>query len=46
MTKKRDEARIWLTVNQSNAVQAWLEKYIEYLNKCIERTKISEERAF
>ena len=46
LSKKRDCARQWLKEISSVKIQAWLGKYIDYLNGLIEDAKIWEERKF
>ena len=46
LSRKRDEARRWLTEISSVKIQSWLGKYIDYLNDQIKDAKIREEREF
>ena len=46
LSRKRDEARQWLTEFSSVKIQSWLGKYIDYLNDQIKDAKIREEREF
>lgn len=46
LSRKRDDARRWLTEISSVKIQLWLGKYIDYLNAQIKEAKIREEREF
>jgi len=46
LSRKRDEARQWLTEFSSVKIQSWLGKYIDYLSGLIKDAKIREEREF
>ena len=46
LSRKRDDARRWLTEISSVKIQSWLGKYIDYLNDQIRDAKIREEREF
>ena len=46
LSRKRDDARRWLTEISSVKIQLWLGKYIDYLNDQIKNAQIREEREF
>ncbi len=46
LSRKRDEARQWLSQAKSPKLQGWLSRYIQYLTPRIESARISEERDF
>lgn len=46
LSRKRDDARRWLTEISSVKIQVWLGKYIDYLNDQIRDARIREERKF
>ena len=46
LSRKRDDARRWLTEISSVKIQSWLGKYIDYLNDQIRDAKVREEREF
>lgn len=46
LSRKRDEARKWLSQTKSPVVQGWLSRYILALGVDIESSQIEEERGF
>jgi len=46
LSKKRDQARSWLSNTRSLKIRMWLERYIETLNNRIQTEQIKEERNF
>lgn len=46
LSKIRDAARSWIAEISSPRIQAWLGKFIDYLNDQIEASSIQEERGF
>lgn len=46
LSKKRDEARTWLSDAAESNLRSWLLNYIDYLNKRVAESEIREEREF
>lgn len=45
-SKKRDEAREWISAARSGKALSWLYRYIDYLNERVEQAELEEERRF
>jgi hypothetical protein len=45
-SRQRDKAREWISTTKSGKILSWLHRYIQILNKRIERAELEEERRF